>query len=632
MELDHQIAAGARQRPGRDLGDAVDVLERHREPAVLALAHQHQRALAGGVAGRAVVARRGGGGDRDLAEQVDPAGQRTGVDDQHDPAVAEDRGAAVLGEVAEVAPQRLHDDLLGVVVVVDDQPELDAVGGDHHDQARVLRRRVADGGRQVDQRQQAPAQAEHRRVVDVLDRVAGVDAHQLAQHRLGHRVALAAALDDQRRQDRQGQRDRDAQRGALARHRRQVDLATDLLDVGAHHVHADAAPGHAGDDGGGREPRLEHQADQIGVAHPRGGVGGDDAALDRLGPDPVGADAGAVVGDLDVDLAAVVVGAQADHALGLLARGQAVAGRLDAVIDGVAQRVGERIADRLDQRAVELGLAALHLDPDLLAALAGQIADRARQLGPAGADRLHAGLHDLLLQLRADLVQPLPAGEVPRIGPGRDVLGQAVAREHQLAGQVDELIEDADVDADGRVGGRPRAARRWRGGGRGGRSELDRGDHGRALDRGGGLDRGVGGDDGRSRGRGRRVAAIVGRPRQLGREIGAGVGPFGLVTLDVAEHASHRVDQAQQQRGQGRREGQLAVAQPRQQALAHVREVLQVIEPEEPGGALDGVDGAKDRVQRRLRARVALEHDQLALHLIEVLAALRQELDQDLDV
>jgi hypothetical protein len=170
---------------------------------------------------------------------------------------------------------------------------------------------------------------------------------------------------------------------------------------------------------------------------------------------------------------------------------------------------------------------------------------------------------------------------------------------------------------------------------RGGRSELDRGDHGRAFDGGASSTAASStsdGDDGRSRGRGRGVAALVGRPRQLGGEVGAGVGPFGLVTLDVAEHAPHRVDQAQEQRGQGRREGQLAVAQPRQQALAHVREVLQVIEPEESGGALDGVDGAKDGVQRRLRARVALEHDQLALHLIEVLAALRQELDQDLDV
>ncbi len=56
-----------------------------------------------------------------------------------------------------------------------------------------------------------------------------------------------AGFDDQRRDDRQRQRDLDDEGGALAGDALQVDGAADLLDVGLHHVHADAAARHGGD-------------------------------------------------------------------------------------------------------------------------------------------------------------------------------------------------------------------------------------------------------------------------------------------------------------------------------------------------------------------------------------------------
>ncbi len=74
-------------------------------------------------------------------------------------------------------------------------------------------------------------------------------------------------------------------------------------------------------------------------------------------------------------------------------------GSLDAVVDGVAHHVGERVLDRLDDRLVELGLLALGLHPDLLAAGGGEVAHDSGELRPHRADRLHAGLHDALLQL-----------------------------------------------------------------------------------------------------------------------------------------------------------------------------------------------------------------------------------------
>ena len=54
-------------------------------------------------------------------------------------------------------------------------------------------------------------------------------------------------------------------------------------------------------------------------------------------------------------------------------------GSLDAVIGGVAQDVGQRIAHDLDELAVELGVASVDDERELLLGLAGQFADQARQ-------------------------------------------------------------------------------------------------------------------------------------------------------------------------------------------------------------------------------------------------------------
>src|SRR5215212_1702501 len=91
------------------------------------------------------------------------------------------------------------------------------------------------------------------------------------------------------------------------------------------------------------------------------------AELDRV-------DAGAVVGDLDDDLTALVAGAQGQHALRRLAGRLAGVRSLDAVVDRVAHEVGQRVLDRLEEGLVELGLAPLHLQPDGLLQLHAEVA------------------------------------------------------------------------------------------------------------------------------------------------------------------------------------------------------------------------------------------------------------------
>ena len=100
---------------------------------------------------------------------------------------------------------------------------------------------------EVDQRQELVAQPQHGRVLDALDAMLGIaaHAHQLDHGELRDGEAVAAGLHDQRRDDGERQRNLDGEAGAPAEHRLDVDGAADLVDIGAHDVHADAAAGHA---------------------------------------------------------------------------------------------------------------------------------------------------------------------------------------------------------------------------------------------------------------------------------------------------------------------------------------------------------------------------------------------------
>ncbi len=275
-------------------------------------------------------------------------------------------------------------------------------------------------------------------------------------------VPLAGALDGERLDDGQRQRDGQPPDGADPDRRVDLDGAADALDVGLHHVHADAAAGHVGHRRGGREAGPEDQREDIAAVHARQGVPGHDAALDRHPRDLVRVYAGAVVGDLDDDVSTLVVGAEGQHALRRLAEPQPLLGLLHAVVDGVADEVGERVLDRLEKAAVELGLPADHGQPDLLAAGRGQVPHDPGQLGPQVIDRLHTGLHHRFLQFGGDEVEPLAGTQHRLVGDRADRPDQLVAGEHELADQPHERVQQVHVDADRRVGDRAAGTRRRR--------------------------------------------------------------------------------------------------------------------------------------------------------------------------
>ena len=132
-----------------------------------------------------------------------------------------------------------------------------------------------------------------------------------------------------------------------------------------------------------------------------------------------------------------------------LPRRDAVVGRLDAVVDGVADQVGQRVVDGLDDASCRARSRCPSISRrDLLAAGDREVADDARELVPDVADRLHARLHDALLQLGRDRFSRCAVPTKRGVLAGRAELQDLVAGEHELADQVHQLVEQADVDAD----------------------------------------------------------------------------------------------------------------------------------------------------------------------------------------
>ncbi len=314
-----------------------------------------------------------------------------------------------------------------------------------------------------------------------------VDPDQFQQVDLGNGEALPAAGDDQRRHDGQGQGDADLESGAVAEFAFQVDDAADFFDVGLDHVHADAAPGDVGDLFGGGETRQEDQPPDVLVAHGGGAFRGDQALFERLVAQFDRIDAGAVVADFDVHLAAFVVGAHRQAAFLGLAGGAADRRKFDAVVDGVADQMGQRVFHRLDQAFVEFGFLAFHVHPHLLAATDRQVTHHAGEFGPDVVDGLHPGAHDAFLEFAGDQVQPLRRGQQRRIFLKRAVFEDLVARQHQFSDQVHQFVQQRHVHPDGafrdggRCGGafRRRGDRLGRGGGADGRRDRFRGGVGR---------------------------------------------------------------------------------------------------------------------------------------------------------
>ena len=113
----------------------------------------------------------------------------------------------------------------------------------------------AEQGGEADQRHAAAADGGDLGRADAVD-ADRADPQDLVDRRARHGEDLAAGADRERGDDGERERHADAEPDALPRPGIDVDHAADPLDIGADHVHADAAAGNGGDLLGGGKARA----------------------------------------------------------------------------------------------------------------------------------------------------------------------------------------------------------------------------------------------------------------------------------------------------------------------------------------------------------------------------------------
>src|SRR5262249_47042763 len=133
------------------------------------------------------------------------------IENQRDAAVAHDRGTREGLDAFELFAERFYYDLFRVVDLVHDEAELALVGLKHHDVDRREFRKIGSlifdfqFTIEIDEREEPSAQAVHRDALNQLDallRVFAVEPDELEQADLWNGIAVTAAGDDQRGNDR----------------------------------------------------------------------------------------------------------------------------------------------------------------------------------------------------------------------------------------------------------------------------------------------------------------------------------------------------------------------------------------------------------------------------------------------
>ncbi len=81
-----------------------------------------------------------------------------------------------------------------------------------------------------------------------------------------------------------------------------------LLDVGFHHIHAHAAAGDVRHLLGGREAGQQYQLGRFALRHSGSALGADQALFHGFLANALEVQPGAIVGDFDIHLAALVIG------------------------------------------------------------------------------------------------------------------------------------------------------------------------------------------------------------------------------------------------------------------------------------------------------------------------------------
>ena len=147
-------------------------------------------------------------------------------------------------------------------------------------------------------------------------------------------------------------------------------------------------------------------------------------------------------------------GGEPDGSFRRLARGGALVGAFESVVDGIADHVGERIGEELHHGLVDFRRLALGPEPHVLARGVRHLAHDPRHALEQRAHWLGADGHDAFLDLARQPLKLLEARRhlaVPHVARMQHALGEHGLVDDQLADEIDQPVDAVEVDADRRL-------------------------------------------------------------------------------------------------------------------------------------------------------------------------------------
>ena len=183
--------------------------------------------------------------------------------------------------------------------------------------------------------------------------------------------------------------------GAFAERRADGNGAAELLHLAVHDVHAHATTRDLGNAFRRRETRRHDEGQHLAVRHFCFGV--HEPALDRLGADAIHVDTAPVVRNSYQDVTAFSVEAKANRTLCRLADYRSSLGRLEAMVNRVAQHVLERRYHPLQNVSVYLAFSVLYRQIHRLPQLPTHLANDPLEARQETRERDHARSHESLL-------------------------------------------------------------------------------------------------------------------------------------------------------------------------------------------------------------------------------------------
>ena len=258
-----------------------------------------------------------------------------------------------------------------------------------------------------------------------------------------------AAFNDQGGNNRQGQRNFDDEGRTTAFNRFQFHRTADLFDVGPDHVHPHTTTGNRCHLFCCREARLENELVDLLIRHVFQFAFGHNAVGQRLFLDPRDIKATAIIGNLDNDVPAFMIGVQGYRTGFALARITTALNIFQAVVGRVPNHVGQRVLDQFKNLTVQFGISTNHLQIDLFAHFKGKVAHDTRQFCPGITNRLHTGFHHPFLQVGGDMRQTLQRNGKFAVILATNHLQQLVPCQHQFGNQCHQVFKQFDIHTNG---------------------------------------------------------------------------------------------------------------------------------------------------------------------------------------